>query len=295
MADLFHYTDYRHFLRDYYEVCKKERGTQFSYRSFSRAAGFRSPNFLQLVIQGKRNLGVKGIEAIIRVLGLTKNQAAFFRVLVQFNQAKNSQEQKLYFEELRRFKSFREIRSLESDQYEYLSHWYHAAIRELCLLPNFKANPNWIAEQLRPNITSQMAEHSLNLLQRLGLLKENTQGSLTPADRAITTAREVQSLGVKNFHGEMLQKAKDSLEQTPAQFRDISSVTVALSQENFERAKRRIQELRRELNILFSEDQSPEVVYQLNFQIFNLSAIPWQRSQEKDAVHKISARRGRNP
>ena len=51
--DVFQYLDYRVFLADFYRT-KKRSG--FSYRAFSRAAGLGAPNYLKLVIAGKRNM-----------------------------------------------------------------------------------------------------------------------------------------------------------------------------------------------------------------------------------------------
>jgi uncharacterized protein (TIGR02147 family) len=73
----------------------------------------------------------------------------------------------------------------------------------------------------------------------------------------------------------MIQRAAESIERTLPEKRDISSLTIALSEEKFKEAKRRIQEFRRELNILLSEDGKADSVYQINFQIFNLSEVSW--------------------
>ena len=73
----------------------------------------------------------------------------------------------------------------------------------------------------------------------------------------------------------MIQKGMESIERTAAAKRDISSLTIALSEEKFKEAKRRIQEFRRELNVLLSEGGKEEAIYQINFQIFNLTEVPW--------------------
>ena len=49
------HTDYRAYLREMVTYLKASR-PQFSYRYFSRIAGFTSPNFLKLVAEGQRNL-----------------------------------------------------------------------------------------------------------------------------------------------------------------------------------------------------------------------------------------------
>jgi len=83
---IFEYDDYRAYLRDLYEHLKKT-GTHFSYRSFSSKAGFRSPNILKLVIDGKRNLSPQSVQKFARALNLKKDEAEFFRILVNLNQA----------------------------------------------------------------------------------------------------------------------------------------------------------------------------------------------------------------
>lgn len=277
MPDIYKYLDYRNYLKDYYQAKKVAKGSAFSYRSFARDAGFSSPNFLKLVIEGKRNLGPRGTLQFAKALRLGKQEAAHFENLVHFKQAETDEEKNKWYQKLATSKRYREIKEIEHDQFEYYSHWYCAAIRELVLLADFKEDPAWIADELKPSISPKEAKTALELLQRLGFLVRNRDGHLVQAERNITTAREVRSLAIANYHRQMLKKAFESIERTPPQQRDISSLTVAISQEKFEEAKRRIQEFRRELNVLLSDDTECDAVYQLNFQIFNLSEVPWPK------------------
>jgi uncharacterized protein (TIGR02147 family) len=275
MSDIFNYLDYRHYLKDFYREKKEAQGSSFSYRSFSRAAGLSSPNFLKLVMDGKRNLGPDGIRKFIKALKLNKEGAEHFRNLVVFNQADKTEARSQAYQKLARSKRFSEIREIEKDHFAYFASWHHAAIRELVLLNDFQEDPNWIAKKLRPRITVQAAQESLDLLKRLGFIKQNEKGQLVQSERNIATRPEVISLAVANFHRQMMKKATESIERTAASNRDISSLTVSLSKKGFVEAKRRIQEFRRELNILLSEEKDLDAVYQINFQIFNLSEMPW--------------------
>jgi len=272
VADLFKYLDYRRFLNDYYRVQKEKKGSLFSFRSFARLAGQSSPNFLKLVMDGKRNLGPDGIKGFAKALKLTKEEAVYFENLVHFNQCSTDDERNEWYKRLSASKKYREIKEIEKDYFVYFSRWYYAAIRELVLLPEFQENPDWIARKLSPPITVKEAGTALELLQKLGFLRRE-KGRLVQAERNITTAREIISLAIANFHRQMIQRAGESIERTKPDKRDISSLTIALSAEKFEEAKRRIQEFRRELNVLLSEDVAPKSVYQINFQLFNLSEV----------------------
>lgn len=221
-ATIFEYDNYRAFLRDLYKFYKETK-PYFSYRYFSRKAGFRSPNFLQLVIEGKRNLSPESIEKFTNALGLSKKQAEFFRVLVYLNQARTVGEKKIYAEQLMQFRPFRHIHPLRQDQVRYYADWYNIAIRELTTLPEFSEEPAWIARRLVPPISPQQAQKALDLLLHLGLLKRDESGRLVQADAFLSTGDEVTSASVANYHRTMIQKGAEALDRFPGPARDISS------------------------------------------------------------------------
>ena len=74
---VFEYLDYRSFLKDMYAY-RKRRDPVFSYRYFSGKAGFASPNFLKLVIDGQRNLSHTSMLKIAKGFGLKGNEMEFY-------------------------------------------------------------------------------------------------------------------------------------------------------------------------------------------------------------------------
>jgi len=267
---IFEYDNYRAYLRDLYKFYKETK-PHFSYRYFSQKAGFRSPNFLQLVIEGKRNLSPESIEKFTNALKLGKKEAEFFRVLVYLNQARTVSEKKIYAEQLMQFRPFCYIHPLRQDQYRYYTDGYNIAIRELTTLPEFSEDPAWIAKRLIPPISPQQAKKSLDLLLQLGLLKRDESGRLVQSDAFISTGDEVTSTSVANYHRAMIQLGAEALDRFSGPARDISAVTMALSDKNFQEIKTLIQRFRKELLAIADQDQSPEGVYQINFQLFPLA------------------------
>jgi len=267
---IFEYDNYRSYLRDLYHYYKETK-PQFSYRYFSQKAGFRSPNFLQLVIEGKRNLSPESIERFTNALKLTKKEAEFFRILVHLNQARTLGEKKIYAEQLMQFRTFRYIHPLRQDQYRYYTDWYNIPIRELTMLSEFSEDPSWIARRLIPPISPQQAQKALDLLLQLGLIKRDESGRLVQTDAFISTGDEVTSTSVANYHRAMIEKGAEALDRFPGPDRDISSVTMALSDKNFQEIKALIQRFRKELLAIADQDRAPEGVYQVNFQLFPLA------------------------
>jgi uncharacterized protein (TIGR02147 family) len=276
MPNLFAYTNYRTFLKDVYEE-KKAANPQFSYRLFARLAGFSSPNYLKLIILAQRNLSPEGIAKVAKAVKLKVREAQFFDALVHFNQSNDREEKTEYYEKLLHFKAFKDIKAIESCSYEYLSKWYHAVIRELVLLESFREDPAWIGRKLRGLATEAEIRDSIRLLLALGFFIRDKSRRLRQADRNLATDTEVADLSVSNFHDNMISLAADAIDNTQPEGRDISSVTVAIDRDTFEEAKRRVQDFRRELNVLLSRCQKPDAVYQINFQIFPLTEVPWSK------------------
>ena len=267
---IYEYDNYRAYLGDLYKLYKETK-PHFSYRYFSQKAGFRSPNFLKLVIEGKRNLSPESVEKFAHALKLGKKEAEFFRVLVHLNQARTVGQKKIYAEQLMQFRPFRYIHPLRQDQYRYYADWYNIAIRELTTLPEFSEDPAWIARRLVPPISPQQAQKALDLLLQLGLLERDESGRLVQADAFISTGDEVTSTSVGNYHRKLIQMGAEALDRFPGPDRDISSVTMTLSEKNYREVKMLIQRFRKELLAIADQDESPEGVYQVNFQLFPLA------------------------
>ncbi|MGZ3713691.1 MAG: TIGR02147 family protein, partial [Bdellovibrionota bacterium] len=171
--EIFQYSDYRTYLADFYRR-EKERKKGFSYRSFARLAGLSSANYLKLVIDGTRPLTEKNMAAFLRGLKLQGPAAEYFRVLVNLKEGRDEKARGEVLERLLklRLKHSGDPLQLNKDRWEILRSWHHWAIREMALLSDFKAEPEWIAKRLGRKITPAQAKESLELLLRLEFLKK---------------------------------------------------------------------------------------------------------------------------
>src|SRR5437868_4468655 len=89
--NVYQFDDYRHLLVALIQKRKREK-KPFSYRWFAQRAGLSAPNFLNLVVRGKRHLSVASLEKVIEIFQLNREEGEFFRHLVQFNKAKTLSE-----------------------------------------------------------------------------------------------------------------------------------------------------------------------------------------------------------
>ncbi len=270
MKKLFNYLDYREYLKHYYQE-QKTSNTVFSYRYFAEKCEFKAPNFLQWLIEGKRNLTKESIFRVSRAIGHDSKEADYFENLVFFNQAKTINEKKHYFEKLAAVRKQINLKKMDTDQFEYYSQWYNSAIRELLSFHKFRDDYKKLAKSLSPQISEAQARKSIQLLEKLGLVAKDEGGDLRPKDAAITTGDEIQSFLVQNYHRALIALAGESQDRHSRDERDISSLTMSLSSDCFELLKSEIQSFRKHLIEVIKADQNPDRVYQLNLQFFPLT------------------------
>ena len=268
--DIFDFLDYRSYLQAYY-VAAKEHNAVFSYRWFSRKAGYSSPNFLKLVIDGERNISPDSIDRFAAVLGLKASEKRFFADLVAFNQAENDKDRNTAFERVAASRRFKAARKLDHTYFQYLSNWYYPAIREMVARADFREDPEWIGRQLVPPVQPALVATALQLLLELGLVERVDDGRLTRGNPSISTGHEVRSLAIGNFHRQMMSRAAESIEAVARERRDISALTVCIPLDRVGELKERIQGFRELLLDLCDGSESPDAVYQINIQLFPLS------------------------
>lgn len=272
-VSVFYYLDYRKFLRDWYQEAKGSRGS-FSFRSFSKKAGFQSTNFLKLVMDGDRNLTEESLSKFALALKLNKQEQDFFRNLVFFNQAKTHEQKNLYYQKLLQSKKYSELQPIEKNQYEYYSTWYHPVIRELVVSKGSNGGPESILRQLEPEISQAQLERSLELLENLGLIEKTKAGRYRQASSLISTGAEVSSLVIFNYHKLLLSLCQDVMENVTPTRRDVSTMTLGITKGRIPQLKKKIQEFRQEVLKLVGDDNEPDEVVQLNIQLFPLTKDP---------------------
>jgi len=267
---VFEYEHYRDFLRDYYTHAKSTN-PKFSFRYFSRLAGFNSSCVLKHVIDGAIKIAPTSIERYVRALKLNKNEAFFFHHLVMFNQAQTSEVRQHHAEELLRSRKYKELNPMSSFQYNYLSHWYYIPVRELIGMPGFQENPEWIAKTISPPITPLEAKKALEDLVNFKMAERGPEGKLKLTSTHVSTGNEFASAALAKLHRELVSKAVESIDRHPRNKRDISTVTISVSLDTAGVIKEMVQAFRKQVLEVASKDAHPNHVYQLNFQLFPLS------------------------
>lgn len=271
--NVFEYDNYRSFVRDYYAFFNAQ-DKKFSHRYFSRLAGFKSSNFIKFIIDGKSNASDESALKLAKAMKLNRQETQFFKTLVQFNQAKESEQRHRLALDLISTRAYREVKPLNEALFNYLAKWYLSPLRGAVGLPGFKEDPDWLSERFAFTVSAEEIRAGLADLLQLGLIRREADGRLVQSNATVATADEVTASPAAVFHREMMKRASESIDLIAREKRDISGMTVGVSEETAKVIKGRIQEFRKELVDIVAKDTGvSDCVYQLNFQLFPVFAM----------------------
>lgn len=273
MPELYSYTDYRSFLRDFY-LEKKKKSPSYSFRNFAAKAQLRSPNYLKLVIDGQRRLTDRHLSAFLKGLGLEGKEALYFRLLTEWNNETEKTRKNDLARRLQdiRIKASKKPTLVHKERIQILEKWSHWVIRELVHLKDFQLDIPWIAARLQNKLSHQTIQESIDLLFKYEFLTKDFSGNVNIGTPLICSSDEQESLLIQNLHKQLISLSLDSLTNDPLVEREFGAVTLALPSKNINRAKEMIKKFRREFHMLLSEDSSEaDQIYQLNIGFFPIT------------------------
>lgn len=279
------YLDFREYLRDFIQN-SREDGKTLTNRSFAAALGIQSSSWLTTVMNGKKGITDKTVDAISSFLNHDEWEREYFKILVDFNQAKKIELRNAFFASLKQHllkKGYYAVRVLETDQYEYYSKWYYSAVRSILGLVKIGDEFEKLARLVSPSITASQAKRSVRLLMKLGMIKKSDNGWYELTNQAITTGNNVRSLAVANFQRETMRLGCDAIDRYSRDARDISTLSVGISEEGFKKIQDIIAASRKAIVDIANHDENADRVYQVNFQVYPLSKVLKKKAGENES------------
>jgi uncharacterized protein (TIGR02147 family) len=277
MKPIVEYSDFRKYMLDFYE--ERKRCSAFSWREFSKIAGFSSPSYMKVVCDGNSKLSRIGVERTGAAMGLAGFEMDYFRAMVKFGQAEVESKKVAAYEEMLSIAKVYKVRVLEGDLFEFYDTWRNPVLRELApLMPG--ATPGELAKMCYPEVSAQEVQESLAFLTKAGLLKKS-EGKLVQSETSVKGSNDATRLAMRGMHRMMSQLATPALE-LPVEERNFSGVTMGLSRESYSKIENLLDEFRRKIIAVAAEEKNVEQVYRLNLQLFPLTKNVKERENEND-------------
>lgn len=273
MKSIFEFYDYRLYMRTFYEQRKKY--SVFSWREFSKLAGFTSPNYMKVVCDGKSRLSKAGIEKVSNAMGLLEYEKIYFQKLVKLDEARDESSKKQVLEEIREMSKEYKIRMLDGDAFLYFESWLNPVLRELVQM-NPGAKPLTLAKLCRPYTSATEVRKSLDFMVQAGIIKKVKENHYRQTGKIVSGSSEVMPLALRSMHRQMAEFAKDSIDSVPVSKRYFSGITMAVTSNEYKEIINELEKFRQKILQIASGVKTGQKVYRLNLQLF-----PLTKSQEE--------------
>lgn len=267
---IFDYNDFRAFLKDTYAYMHG-KDKRFSKAHVCKELGLpNSRSYFQDILNGKFLSQLK-IPLIIKVFRLSKQEAQFFRVLVNYNQAVDDpDEREMLFKQLISLNRTPK-KTISANEYEYYKEWYHSVVRAVLNVVNFKLGGNYLklGRKVFPHLTASEAKSSVSLLLKLGLIAKDKSGYLKPTAKVITTGEYAKEEVIRQYQLKSLEIARKAILKNSVQSQRVITKMLSISEEGYVRLLKKVEKFNSEVtSIVHKDENAADRVYQLDIVLF---------------------------
>ncbi|MFN3455091.1 MAG: TIGR02147 family protein [Pseudobdellovibrio sp.] len=273
------YMDFRIYLADFYRYKKdstKHAFRPYNYAIFSAAADIKSPNYLKMIIEGKRNLSMDMVSKFARACGFNKAQAEEFKLLVIFNQSEDPADRNYALKQLSEYRVAQKLKQGEFDRrvFEKVPNWIGWIIYALVDQEGVTFETSKLKDLLRGKASESEIDQALKNLLMSGELQKDIETGVISKGKPSEAPEEIPSALIRQLQMQLMYLGLESLYQDSAIEREFGSLTLSLTQTEFEDLKFKLRQLRKSLhkeNSIARMTSKGQRVYQLNLQLFPVS------------------------
>jgi uncharacterized protein (TIGR02147 family) len=222
-----------------------------------------SVSLLSSIVQGRRNLTRAHIENWKRHLDWDESEVSFLEKMIHFQDGDEREQKADAFKKIIRFKRYQERSTREVVTWQYLEKWWVVVIREMSALKEFQFNAEWVQARLRYPVAVTEIRKALQFLKDHKLLAG--QGEFTRLD----CHGGVYKLALAQFHGQMLERASDSIYKATTEERHILGHTYRLNPKKLAQLKRIMDKALEDMAALEDESDNEGEVFHVA-----LTAVP---------------------
>lgn len=292
------YTDFRAYLKDMYEFKRSTEGTAFrpySYTNFSAAADIKSPNYLKLIIEGRRNLSEEMMVKFAKALRLSREETNEFIALTRYGQASDTVERNQFLKALSELRARRELDSGLIDQkaWDKVPDWVGWVLYAMADQKNVKFDPDQLQRMFRIKAdTSEIKENLRKLIESGDLVPNLETGEVIKPREMIESPQNLPVALIRKLQAELIYLGIESLFRDSPKDREFGGMTMAMTQAEFEQVRFEVRQLRKKLQkdlAVKRKASKGDRVYQLNIQLF-----PVTNSSDAQEINEGSESYGGN-
>lgn len=271
------YLDYRLYLRHFYEFKRHQTRKDlrpYTYAHFSAAADIKSPNYLKMIVDGKRNLSLDMVAKFAKALGLNKEGVEELKMLVIYNQAEDPADRNYALKVLSEFRVKHKLKAGEIDRkiWDKIPNWVTWMIYAMVDMEGVKWDVGSLRHTLRGKASEAEIQAALDVLLQSGELAQDTMtGEIKRARASIENSDEIPVALVRKLQSQLMYLGLESLYQDAPTEREFGTLTMCLTEKEFEEIKFKLRQMRKQLhkdNSIARMNSKGEKIYQLNIQLY---------------------------
>ncbi len=264
--DIFDYLDFRQFVREKMKF-EKELKSNRNIGSLAKKIGL-DRTFIHHVLSGRRKLPQKHIVKLSKCLQLSLWESRYFEALVQWNQCEEEERRPLLWEKVAKIRPAKDMKWIHEFAPTLEDKWYFLSLIEVTRLSDFQPDIEWLRKKLPESIDPQEALELLYSLRDLGYFRV-MDGKWIPAETTmLNSAGKLPLEFINRYHKKHMELAAQKLEGTDPDFREYSSMCLALNENQIQLLRSKLQEFRKDILESFGQNTANNEVFHLNIQFF---------------------------
>jgi uncharacterized protein (TIGR02147 family) len=289
--------DYRQYLASFFEYKRRLTATDlrpYNYAAFSAGANIKSPNYLKMIIEGRRNLSEEMVLKFAKALGLNKEATEDFDLLVSYGQASDPADRNMFLKKLSEHRVLVKLKSGEIDQktWDKIPNWAAWVIYAMVDQEGVRYDTKTLKELLRGKASEDEIKQALQSLFNSGeLVRDPETLEVKKAHTLIDAPEDVPVALVRKLQAQLMYLGLESLYQDTATEREFGTLTMSLTKQEFDEIKFKLRQMRKQVNkdnTIARMTSKGERVYQLNIQLFPVSNVA-TNSNLADKISKEDA------
>jgi uncharacterized protein (TIGR02147 family) len=254
-----------------FDIWAKRGLKSYSRRNFAKRAGVRSPNFITLVISGKRALQGEWLEAFVRAAKLSAKEERLLKELCAIEHEKNPNAKAALLNDYYNQLLARHQHKLATSQMSLLRNPLAWTLLQVISLKGAEDKAGWFKKILRLPVDAPTVVEALEILRTCGLIEKRDS-------RWIATHKHYKSpdqISVAEnavFHECMLREAAEVLKSYDPGDRSFGSLTFNIAREDEVSLKAEIQKFGQHIAKTYSRSYPASGdCFRLNLQLYALT------------------------
>lgn len=269
MTNIFHYDDYRLYVRD--AIAKKQTDStrKLSLRSIAYKMDL-SPAYLSTVMNKKKHLSVDTALKVAEWLDLSTTEVEYLTGLVQVTHENDDLKIgkiKKRLDALAQFHRRKKVETIDFDKILDLNH-----ISTLVLMTGAHSHINCADLEKLLSIDSTEAQKILLNLSTSGLIKLVDNKYTRSENCSHLLQSSTPSASIRTFYKQMLDRIKWAIDNLPMENRIVGTETIILDLSQMKEAETIIEECFNRITALSQEAKIKNNVYALGIQLFKLTS-----------------------